>query len=82
MDMLASLITVSDEYARITQRSRARVSTLVFNQGGRLDDFASGRKSPTLRTLQSAMLWFSRNWPEGCSWPDGIARPEVLEAQP
>jgi hypothetical protein len=77
MDLRTQLITVADEYAVLTQRGRKRVSTLALGQGNRLDDFASGDLSPTVRTFERAMLWFSENWPDGKPWPKGIVRPKV-----
>ena len=80
MDLKTQLITVADAYGQLTERGRKRVSTLALNQGNRLDDFAVGRLSPTVRVLERAMLWFSENWPAGKPWPKGIDRPKAKEA--
>lgn len=77
MDLRTQLITVADEYATLTKRGRKRVSTLALGQGNRLDDFAAGKLSPTVRTYERAMCWFSDNWPKGGAWPKGVQRPKV-----
>lgn len=78
--MLAhQLLKVADAYCSATGRSRARVSTVVFNQGGKLDALAAG-KDLNGRTFCQAMTWFADNWPEGApwpAWPEG--RPDWLE---
>jgi hypothetical protein len=68
------LIAVADGFAAHRGLSRARVSTLVFNSGTALNRIAAGRDLNTKR-WERAMLWFSRNWPEGAEWPAGVARP-------
>jgi hypothetical protein len=78
MDLRTQLITVADVFGRHTGRGRKRVSTIVLNQGNRLDEFASGRLSPTVRVFERAMLWFSANWPAEANWPADIARPSAV----
>lgn len=73
------LITVADAFAAVRGLSRARISTLVFNAGGRLDQIASG-KDLTTRNFEHAMAYFSSNWPEGSEWPAGIDRPKATAA--
>lgn len=80
MDLKTQLITVADTYGQLTERGRKRVSTLALNQGNRLDDFAKGTLSPTVRVFERAMLWFSENWPSGKPWPKGIDRPKAKVA--
>lgn len=76
MDLKTQLITVADAYGQLTERGRKRVSTLALSQGNRLDDFAAGTLSPTVRVFERSMLWFSDNWPAGKPWPKGIERPK------
>jgi hypothetical protein len=79
MDLRAQLIVVADVFGRHTGRGRKRVSTLVLKQGNRLDEFAAGRLSPTVRVFERAMLWFSEHWPDGVEWPSGVTRPEAAK---
>lgn len=73
--LTAHLIEVADLYCGKTGLSRARVSTLLFNHGARLDLIAGGKDLNT-RSYERAMLWFASNWPEDLAWPEGIERPE------
>lgn len=75
MKLRNQLITVSDAFGTATSRSRARVSTLVFNQGQRLAKIADCQLDPTISSFERAMQWFSDNWPPGVEWPTDVARP-------
>jgi hypothetical protein len=82
MTLIDQLLTVSDTYCTAVERSRSRVSTLIFGDGGRLDGLANGKDLNT-RSLERALDWFAANWPEGTVWPEGVARPvPVAEVQP
>lgn len=81
MTATAQLITVSDAYCAAVKRSRSRVSTIIFNEGKKLDLVAGGADLTT-RSFEKAMTWFSTNWPSQTPWPDGVRRPEPIEAQP
>lgn len=80
MNLTAQLLRVADVYGELTNRSRARVSTMVLNQGRRLDRYAEGSLSPSVKVLERAMAWFSANWPEGAVWPEGVERPRPAVA--
>lgn len=69
-----ALLDVADVYCAAVQRSRARVSTLVFGSGDRLDGIAGG-KDLTTRSFERALQWFSDHWPEGTDWPEQVDRP-------
>ena len=68
------LLTLFECYCRRAKLSEARVSSLVFNHGGRIARIRAGRDF-TISSYERAMRWFSNNWPEGLSWPAGIERP-------
>jgi hypothetical protein len=68
------LIAVADAYCAARGRSRARVSTIVFNSGQTLDRIAAG-KDLTTGNWERAMAWFHENWPEGAKWPREVSRP-------
>lgn len=78
MTLTQKLICLSDLYCQQVQRSRSRISTLIFGDGLRLDGIASGKDLNT-RSYEKAMLWFAANWPEATPWPDGIDRPEPAD---
>ena len=75
------LIIVAGTYCASARRSRSRVSTIIFNDGKRLDRIADGADLTTT-AWERAMQWLSDNWPEGLEWPAGVERPKVREVQP
>ena len=68
------LLTLFECYCRRAKLSQARVSTLVFNHGGRIARIRAGRDF-TVGSYERALRWFSDQWPEELSWPEGIPRP-------
>jgi hypothetical protein len=79
MDAKPTLIATADAWCAATGMSKARLATLVVNDGkffARLD--AGG--SCTLRTFERAMRWFSTHWPEAATWPAGVPRPHPIAA--
>lgn len=79
MDLRSQLLAVADAFGVARNVSRARVSTLVFNQGAALDRIARGGDLNT-GSFERAMAWFSANWPEGGAWPVAVSRPKAPEA--
>ncbi|QPC87092.1 hypothetical protein GA830_10330 [Mesorhizobium sp. NBSH29] len=77
MDLKTQLLHVADRFGELTNRSRARVSSMVLNQGQRLDRYSDGSLSPSVKSFERAMVWFSSNWPAGQVWPANISRPPV-----
>jgi hypothetical protein len=76
--LLDRLSSVAAVFCAARGLSTARVSTLVFNEGGKLGEIIAGRVDLTTRRYERAMAWFSDNWPEGAVWPEGVARPGVV----
>ena len=68
------LLTLFECYCRRAKLSQARVSTLVFNHGGRIARIRAGRDF-TIGSYVRALRWFSNHWPEELPWPAGIERP-------
>jgi len=82
MSLTSDLMTVATRYCDATERSRARIATIIFNDGKKFDLIEGGADLGT-RVYEKAMLWFSANWPEGVAWPKGIKRPTPeIVAQP
>jgi hypothetical protein len=69
------LLKVADAYCAKVERSRARISTIIFGSGDRIDGVAEGKDLNT-RSFERAMQWFSSNWPDGLIWPEGVERPQ------
>ena len=78
MQLTEQLLTVATAYSERTGTSLSTLSTRLFNGGGRLATIANGGDLNT-RNFESAMAWFSENWPEGLAWPAGVGRPKVKE---
>ena len=74
MDLTSSLLAVADAYCTATGMSKARLATLVANDGKFFDRVEAGGGF-TVRTYESAMRWLSGNWPADHPWPEGITRP-------
>lgn len=78
MAMTDQILTVARAYCAARGMSLSRLSTIIFDDGKKLDRIASGRDLHTAR-YEAAMGWLSDNWPDGVNWPKGIARPEPLK---
>ncbi len=63
------LLNLSELYASARGLSISRVSTLVFSDGKVLTRISGGGDITTGR-FETAICWFSDNWPEGEPWPD------------
>lgn len=80
MRMTEQILIVADRYRLARDLSRSRVSTLIFNDGKKLDLIAKGAGLTTDK-FEDTMQWFSNNWPADVNWPLGIARPEANKAK-
>lgn len=73
MDAIAELITAARRYAEFEGVETTTVSWRLFRDSKKLDALINGSDIQVRRHAQ-AMIWLSVNWPEGCDWPEGIAR--------
>jgi hypothetical protein len=73
------LLTAAAFAAAKGHSSVKRVSTLLFNEGKKLDRIAEGRDIET-GNFERAMLWLSCNWPDNATWPDNVPRPRAEAA--
>lgn len=73
------MIVLIDTYATAKGISPSRVATILFSSGAKYRQLVEGADINVGR-LESALIWFSENWPDGTAWPEGIARPEKREA--
>lgn len=74
MRLTDQLLTIATLYAETRKLSASRVSTIVFGDGKILTRIGDGADITT-RRLETAMQWFSDNWPADAEWPAAIARP-------
>lgn len=75
MNLCEQLVIVSDLFAQARGVGRKRVSTIVLNQGSKLDAIAIGSADVTTKTWEKAMQYFSDHWVDEVEWPVHIARP-------
>lgn len=80
MNQIAELLSIVDAYMSATGRKETTVSTSVFNDGKKITGLRDGTADIGTRRYNSAVVWFSENWPENAVWPDGIARPMAEQA--
>ena len=76
MILTDQLLAVARAYCQARSLSLARVSTLVFNEGKKLEAIASKGADLATGRFETAMSWFSDNWPDGAVWPEAVERPE------
>lgn len=79
MENITTLFDIVEAYRKARELSDARVSTLVFNDGGKIKSLREGTDIG-VRRLQRAIQWFSDNWPENAVWPLSVARPDPAPA--
>ncbi len=79
LTMRDRLLLVADLWCAATERSRSRLSTLLFSNGRRLDAIAEGGDLTT-RSFERAMEWLSSEWLPDFPWPSDVPRPAAPEA--
>lgn len=79
MNAIHSVLTLVDAYRSARGLSDARVSTLVFNDGGKVKSLRGGRDIG-VRRAEQAIEWFAQNWPANAEWPLGVRRPPAPSA--
>lgn len=78
MRLTDQLLTVARAYCAACELSPARVSTLIFNDGKKLDLLEQGKDLAT-KNHERAMQWFSDRWPAETDWPAEVMRPTPAE---
>ncbi|MBD9390154.1 hypothetical protein IB237_23415 [Agrobacterium sp. AGB01] len=80
MTLREQLLKTVELYCLHATISEARVSTLIFSGGRRIQQIRDGGDVGTMG-FEKAMKWFADHWPEKLDWPEGVDRPKpVLEA--
>jgi hypothetical protein len=77
MDYRSQLITLAQEFGRLTKRSEARVATMVASRGTFFVHLRNGA-SCTVDTYLEVKRWFAENWPADAAWPAGVDRAGAL----
>jgi hypothetical protein len=76
MPQIADLLALADEYQRIDPVEDKTLSSRVFADSKKLTALRTD-SDITVGRFNSAVQWFSDNWPPGAVWPKGIVRPKV-----
>ena len=74
MNDVSHLLTIIDEYLRVTGTKEVTVSFWVFNDSKKISSMREGADI-TLGRFNAALAWFSNKWPEGAAWPVDVVRP-------
>lgn len=74
MNHRAAVVRLIRVYCAASGRSAARVSTLIWNHGGRYKRVVAGADI-TSRSYERAVQWLSDHWPADAEWPPDIPRP-------
>ena len=80
MSGIAQLLRVARAYGKILDVPLSTVSSRAFNDGKKLAALEEGADI-TVGRLESALRWFSDNWPADTDWPVEVERPRVCEAR-
>lgn len=72
------LTTLADAYGRALTLEEKTVSSRVFQDSKKLGAIRAG-SDITVSRYNSAIEWFSANWPEGAVWPHDVPRPASAE---
>lgn len=74
MNEIDHLLAVADAYKVALQIEDTTVSSRVFQDSKKLEALRSGADI-TISRFNSAMRWFSENWPVAAEWPRKVSRP-------
>ena len=77
MRLRDQLLTVSEAYAKVVERSEARISTIVYGSGNAISRLRDGADMGSER-IHNGLQWFSEHWPNSAPWPTSVPRPGEL----
>ncbi|MCI0599375.1 MAG: hypothetical protein L0Y60_07605 [Beijerinckiaceae bacterium] len=72
-ELKIALRKVGDAFAAATGLAQATIWARAAKDARFLERVESG-KGFTVKTYDTAMEWFSGNWPDGASWPSDVPR--------
>jgi hypothetical protein len=73
---LEYLLTLATAYCRHVDRSEATVSNQITTHARLFKRLRAGHGC-NVTTYNTAIIWFSSNWPADLEWPEGIERPTL-----
>jgi len=75
MSPIENILTLSREFADARGIKLATVSSIIFNDGKRLQQLEAG-SDIGVRSAEAAIQKLSDRWPPRAVWPEHIARPD------
>lgn len=78
-ELVENLRSVFSAYEKASKLSPSTVWMRAAKDARFMSRIDAG-SSFTVKTYDSVMRWFSRNWPDGAKWPKTVARPSSREA--
>jgi hypothetical protein len=79
MNLIAKLLTLAEAYSEATGTNLRLLGDRIFGDRRRIEKLQAGEADLTIRSYETAMLWFAENWPEGTKWPEGVPPPLTPE---
>ena len=80
-ELRANITLLTEAFVASTKLKASTVLSRAVKDARFLDRTGAGGKTFTVRVYDSALRWFSDNWPEETEWPKPIERP-TAEASP
>lgn len=74
MLQIAHLLTLADEYQRVTGVEDKTLSFRVFGDSKKLSALREQADITTAR-FNAAIQWFGEHWPADAVWPQTVGRP-------
>ena len=74
------IVALAERYCEATGDRLVTISHRVFGDSKKLLAIRDNDADLTVSRYNSALLWFSENWPDRVEWPDNISRPVPQEA--
>src|SRR5689334_14136317 len=69
------LLTLAARYIASTGCGLSTLARRCRHDSGFFVRLQKTDRSFTVRTFDRVQGWFDQNWPEGCDWPEDMARP-------
>lgn len=79
MFQISHLLSLADEYQRVTSIEDKTLSFRVFGDSKKLASLRATSDITTAR-FNAAILWFATHWPDGAVWPVDLPLPESAGA--
>lgn len=76
---MQALFLLVETYCAHAGIAEATLSSQLFSDGKRLKALRGGADMG-VRRMDKAIDWLNENWPDGCAWPENVARAAKVPA--